>query len=111
MGKVICRQVHCQMCGAELEHVRTGRPRRFCSIRCRVAHYRAAKAHGRACVEAAQAGQPEPAKDYGQPVEFRHYEVDDAGEVARLPGPGKEIPTGHRFCQVQGRSAVFEPAQ
>jgi hypothetical protein len=43
------------------------------------------KAHAAACVEAALAGKPEPPKDYGQPIEFRHFEVDDAGRVTKQP--------------------------
>ena len=50
----------CEHCGARLIWARTGRPRRFCSTRCRVAAHRA---------------RP------------RQLVIDQADDVARAPGP------------------------
>ena len=83
----IHRLEFCLWCGAELEHRRTGRPRRFCSPGCRAAHNRALKQHARRCVEAALAGQPEPPRDYGQPVSFELYEIDAEGNVTKRERP------------------------
>ena len=69
------RQVHCLWCGRELRHQATGRPRETCSTRCRVALNRARKQYAIACVDAALAGEPEPARDFGYPIEIRHYDV------------------------------------
>jgi len=51
----------CAHCGKDLEHAATGRPRRFCSARCRVAHLRAMRQWARQAVDAIMAGEPEPA--------------------------------------------------
>jgi len=50
----------CAHCGADLEHKGTGRPRRFCSTRCRVAHLRAMRRWAHQAVDAIMAGEPEP---------------------------------------------------
>jgi hypothetical protein len=88
--KSISRLARCQWCGAELEHQATGRPRCFCSTRCRVAYNRAVKQHAAACVEAALAGKPEPPRDFGQPAKYTSFEIDDAGNVAKRARPGAE---------------------
>jgi endogenous inhibitor of DNA gyrase (YacG/DUF329 family) len=90
MATIIHRQVHCQWCGAELDHAPTGRAKRFCSTRCRVAYNRAMKRHAAACVDAALAGQPEPPRDFGQPVEIRTYAIDDVGNVTKRARPEAE---------------------
>jgi predicted nucleic acid-binding Zn ribbon protein len=83
----ISRLAHCQMCGADLEHSATGRPKRFCSTRCRLAYHRAMKRHAAACVDAALAGEPEPPRDYGQPIKYTTFEIDDAGNVTKQARP------------------------
>jgi excisionase family DNA binding protein len=40
---IVFRQNHCLWCGAELERKATGRPRKFCSDRCRMSYWRAKK--------------------------------------------------------------------
>jgi len=57
----------CRVCGAELTHEPTGRPKRFCSGRCRVRHHRDVKRWARACVDAVLAGKPEPSHPYPLP--------------------------------------------
>jgi predicted nucleic acid-binding Zn ribbon protein len=79
----IFRQVHCLWCGAELHHKATGRGREFCSAKCRVYYARALKRHAARCVDAALAGEPEPARDYGYPVEIAHYTVGEDGTVTK----------------------------
>jgi len=86
----IHRQVHCEWCCEDLDHASTGRAKRFCSTRCRVAYSRAMKRHAAVCVEAALAGQPEPPRDFGQPVKIRAYEIDGAGNVTKRARPGGE---------------------
>jgi hypothetical protein len=84
---VISRQVVCQWCGAELKHANTGRPKRFCSTKCRAAYNRAMKQHAQACVEAALAGEPEPPREFGQPARFAPYEIDEDGDVTKQARP------------------------
>jgi hypothetical protein len=81
--KTISRMASCQWCGAELEHTKTGRPRQFCSPRCRVAYNHAMKRHARACVETALAGKPEPPRDFGAPIKYTSFEIDDTGNVTK----------------------------
>jgi len=57
-----------------------GRPRRFCSAKCRVAHNRAFKRWARESVDAALAGKPEPGPP-GKAVELARYETDQAGNL------------------------------
>jgi excisionase family DNA binding protein len=40
---IVFRQNHCRWCGTELERKATGRPRKFCSDRCRMSYWRAKK--------------------------------------------------------------------
>ena len=71
----IYRQTHCLWCGRELQHKATGRPRETCCAKHRVALNRARKRYALACVDAALAGEPEPARDFGYPIEIRCYTV------------------------------------
>jgi len=76
----------CAHCGDPLEHKPTGRPRRFCSTRCRVAHRRAMKRWAHASVDAIIAGDPEPALP-GAGAHVQRYEVND-GAVTKHLRPG-----------------------
>jgi len=80
--KTIHRQVRCLWCGQELEHAPTGRPKRYCCPDHRVRYNRAMKKHARECAEAALAGEPEPERDFGYPIEFATYEIE-GDEVRR----------------------------
>jgi len=59
---ILYRLAICAHCGKDLEHKGTGRPRRFCSARCRVAYGRALKAWARKSVDAILTGEPAPAR-------------------------------------------------
>jgi len=83
----IVRLEFCRWCGADLEHKHTGRPRRFCSDKCRAAHHQAVKRYARRCVDASLAGQPKPPKNYDQPVSFGRYNVDTKGNVTKQEQP------------------------
>ena len=86
----IYRQSVCYHCGAELEHARTGRPKRFCSTRCRVAHRRAMKRWAHKGIDAILAGEPNPARP-GHDVRIECYETDQAGAgVTKRDRSGKE---------------------
>jgi len=77
------RQVRCMWGGPPLEHKADGRNREYCSDKCRVYRNRAEKRYARACVDAALAGQPEPARDFGYPVEMSRYRVSSNGAVTK----------------------------
>jgi PAS domain S-box-containing protein len=53
MARRVHRQVYCLWCGKKLEHRSTGRPKKFCSAKCRVYYGRAKKQHARTSAEAA----------------------------------------------------------
>lgn len=86
MTTIIYRQVHCRMCGVELEHKPSGRGREFCGAACRVAWNRAHKRWVRASVDAALAGDPEPSGGWGYPVEIASYDVHENGSVTKWAG-------------------------
>ena len=69
-------QTHCVNCGDALEHKATGRPRRFCSARCRVAHRRAMKRWADESITAILAGEPEPELP-GHAVSIKCYETQE----------------------------------
>ena len=77
----------CAHCGEPLEHKPTGRPRRFCSTRCRVAHRRAMKRWAHQAVDAALAGDPEPALP-GAETHVQGYTVGGDGTVTKRARPG-----------------------
>jgi len=54
----------CRVCGTELEHKPTGRPREFCGGACRVKYHRAYRKWIKACVDAALAKKAEPPHPY-----------------------------------------------
>jgi endogenous inhibitor of DNA gyrase (YacG/DUF329 family) len=60
--KMAYEPLYCLVCGEMLEHKPTGRPRRFCSARCKQTDYRELRKWAKAAVEAALAGEPEPPK-------------------------------------------------
>jgi len=66
------RTYRCIVCGGELEHKSTGRPRRFCSNACRQMDYRELRKWAQASVEAFLAGRPEPPQGW-------RYETGQAG--------------------------------
>ena len=76
----------CAHCGDPLEHKPTGRPRRFCSTRCRVAHRRAMKRWAHASVDAIIASDPEPALP-GAASSIQAYDVAGDG-VTKRTRPG-----------------------
>jgi hypothetical protein len=80
---VIQRQTRCLWCGEELEHNATGRAKRYCSAHCRVYYNRARKEYASRCVDAALAGEPEPERDFGYPIELATYLIQDDGSVVR----------------------------
>jgi hypothetical protein len=82
------RQEHCLWCGAELEHRAAGRGKQFCGARCRVYYQRAVKRHAGQCVDAALAGEPEPARDFGHPIKITSYTVNADGTVTKRRRPG-----------------------
>ena len=66
----------CLVCGRDLEHKPTGRPRRFCSARCKQRDYREIRRWASAAVDAAMAKLPEP------PMRWRYmvrYELRTGG--------------------------------
>lgn len=77
----------CKNCGDPLEHKATGRPRRFCGARCRVAHRRAMKRWAHESIDAILVGDPEPALP-GARVCIEGYEVGADGAVTKRVGPG-----------------------
>lgn len=79
----ISRQTVCRWCGKELEHSATGRPKEYCSAHCRVYFNRAMKEHASACVDAALAGEPEPERDFGYPIEIKGYLIQPDGTTVR----------------------------
>lgn len=79
----IYRQAVCVHCGKPLEHAGTGRPKRFCSTRCRVAHARAMKRWAHEAVDASMAGEPEPDLP-GHGVQLRRYETSQAGAIMEV---------------------------
>lgn len=67
MGKVktfAYEAPRCLVCGKELEHKTTGRPRRFCSNACKQLDYREFRRWARATVEAELLGLPELPKTW-----------------------------------------------
>jgi excisionase family DNA binding protein len=64
---IVFRQSHCLWCGTELEHKATGRPREFCSDKCRVSYWRAEKW--------VPAGDLELPRDLGFPAETVPYTI------------------------------------
>ena len=57
--KMAYEPLFCLVCGEKLEHKSTGRPRRFCSAKCKQKDYRELRKWAKAAVEAALAGEPE----------------------------------------------------
>jgi excisionase family DNA binding protein len=51
LARRVHRQVYCLWCGKKLEHRSTGRPKKFCSAKCRVYYGRAKKQHARTSAE------------------------------------------------------------
>ena len=72
----------CRQCGEPLQHKRTGRPKRFCSARCRMAYRRALKRWAHRANDAALAGEQEPAPP-GVEVHIACYTLDQAGNVTK----------------------------
>ena len=92
------RQTHCLWCGKELEHRSTGRPRKFCSGKCRVYYGRAERQYARTSAEAALRGAPQPPRDFGYPIELAPYAAGGDGDAMerhrlRIPIAGAIAPT------------------
>ena len=67
----------CIVCGKDLVHKPTGRPRRFCSARCKQKDYREIRRWASAAVDAIRCGMPEP------PLSWRHTPRPDQFSNAR----------------------------
>jgi hypothetical protein len=80
---ILYRQVRCRWCGAELVHQAEGRSKKYCSAKCRVYNRRAEKRWARKCVDAILAHEPEPARDWGYPIEHGQYRVNTDGSVTK----------------------------
>lgn len=87
LQKTIRRQVHCLWCGTELEHSVPGRPRRFCSDKCRVYYWRAVKQQIEACADGALAGDSQLLKDLGFPIEMASYTINPDGAATKCAKP------------------------
>lgn len=72
----------CRVCGTELEHKATGRPKEFCGGACRVRYHRAYKKWIAACVDAALSGQSEPEHPY--PFVTKQTRPRQCNETARI---------------------------
>ncbi len=64
---------YCLVCGRDLQRKATGRPRRFCSNACRQRDYRELCRWAKRAVDAAQAGDPEPAQRWRWAVQFEAH--------------------------------------
>ena len=76
---IIFRQSHCLWCSTELEHRATGRPRKFCSDKCRVSYWRAEKW--------VLTDDPELLRGLGFPVGMVPYTIDSDGLVMEYVKP------------------------
>lgn len=56
--------LECRVCGVVLHHKGTGRPKTFCSAKCRKKFSRAEKKWARRCIDAWVAGKEEPDHPY-----------------------------------------------
>ena len=72
-------QIHCLSCGAELERRPVGRPREFCSHKCRVYHWRAEKR--------AVKGDPGPQGGFGAPIRTLSRVIMSAGDDTEYAPP------------------------
>jgi len=80
---ILLRQEICYYCGAELEHQAEGRDKHFCSAKCRVYYARASRRWAKRSIDAVLAGEPEPARDFGYPVQLVRYRVNSDGSVTK----------------------------
>ena len=75
------------MCGSELVHLATGRDKKFCGAKCRVAYNRELTRWAKRCNDAALARQPEPERDFGAPIQLASYVIQSDGSVEKRARP------------------------